>query len=239
MKKSIKCICLFIISFLIIKISVNAECTYQERKDLLNAAKNVDIIIEPFISTHEEKGYSDFSEEEETFYIEDYSFLFTISNLPESLYIEYYSNTDNDVTHIDSDDLVSGLYVFEDTNYEDIKTYYFEIRSNNKNCLGNSVYTKKVIKPKFNNFSDYSICDDSSLLENEICKKFITKELNLTEADFYKKASTIKEKSQQNARTKKGFIDYLEEYWYIGVLLVIMILGIIIFTKVRKKRAEL
>ena len=239
MNKYFKYFFISFISLFIFIYKVNAECSYQERKELLNEAKKVDITVSPVITTHEEQGYTSFSDGLETFIIEDYSFDFFVTNLSEKIYIEYYSDSDDNSKFINVKDMTDGVYKFNDNNYTDLKTYYFVIRSNNSNCIGDKFYTKKVVKPIFNSFSELGLCKNEALQDNNICKKFITKSLNLSEPEFVNKAQNIINESIKGKETNKGLLDYVTNYWYIGAIVIVLVLLVLIIIKINKKRAEL
>ena len=59
-----------LLSFIFV-INVNAECSYQERKKLLNEAKAVDISVEPILNENNE-----------------YDFKFNIVNVTENFFIK-------------------------------------------------------------------------------------------------------------------------------------------------------
>lgn len=222
-------------------LNVNAECSYKERKSLLDEAKKVDIGYEIITNERTVEGVNPDSGEDMSVKVEDYEYKFYITNLTDNIYIRYYNLFDNEEKYIMSNELSDGIYHFSDNNYLDLYKYIFEIRSNNNNCLGDVMYTKKITKPVYNIFSSFSICSKDGMEDYKYCSKFITKQFNISESEFIKFANEYydslqnKEDNQENNEV----IEVIKKYWYIIVVVVVAILSIVIVIIVRKKRSEL
>lgn len=228
-----------LLSFVFIN-SVNAECSYQERKQLLNEAKAVDISVSPKGEKKQTTIISDLTEEEEVVEYDAYSFEFNIVNLTSNLFIKYYNDLDGVEYYITHDDINNGVYTFINNNESTLENYYFEFRSQNNNCPGQLMYTKKVIKPIFNNFSIYSVCSEETLKNEEYCQKFTTKKFNITESQFLewanKKQSLLIQEEQEN---DSNILDVIFDKWYVIALIVLLLLIVIIVLFIRKRRSEL
>lgn len=230
----------FILSFVFVN-EVSAECSYQERKALLNEAKGVDIGYDIITEKIEEAGLNPDSGEKIISTMEEYTIKFYVTNLSENLYIRYYNLIDDNEYYITKNDLVDGVYYFEDKDYLNLYTYYFEFRSNNSNCLGDILTTKKVVKPIYNSFEMFSICHYEGMENYKYCQKFITKSFNKTENDFITEATEYYESLNQTDNTENngGILSFIVDYWYYGVVVICVVLIIIVLFLIRKKRSEI
>lgn len=243
MYKKITSILILLVSIFLFKINVYAECSYKERKELLNEAKQVDIAYE--IETKQEKITdikTDF-ESGSTVILESYNFKFSVINLSSNLFIRYYNLFDNYEEYLDTEDFKDGIYSFNDSNYSDIYKYYFEFYSKNSNCSGELVYTKKIIKPKFNTFTKYPICSEKGMENYKYCKKFITKDFNITDSEFSEKAYMYKKSLTTNStppeKKENKFLTYIKKYYYIPLIIILIIIVLIFIKIIKKKRSEL
>lgn len=230
---------ILLLSFIFV-INVNAECSYQERKQLLNEAKAVDISVNPKIVKKQTTIISDLTEEEETIEYDTYSFDFNIVNLTDNLFVKYYNDIDGVEMYLTFSDLNDGLYTFTDNNETTLVNYYFEFRSQNDNCPGQLMYTKKVVKPIFNNFSIYSVCEEDELNETEYCQKFTTKDFGITENEFLEWANKEKTSTSHVEKdNESNILEIIVDKWYIGLIVffILVIIGIVLYIK--KRRSEL
>lgn len=214
---------------------VNAECTYKERKQLLNLAKNVDVFYEIKEIENKSTGVNSYGEELE--YTEvNYEIVFFVSNLSDEIFIKYYNTLNYEEKYINKDNLENGIYTFTDKNYSTLYNYNFEIYSMNENCMGDEIYTRKVVKPIYNGYSNYAICNNEELENYEYCKKFVTKKISLNESEFIELANK-KVNSQNNVIEKTT--TYTHYYIIIGLVLIILSVTIIIFLSIRRKKNAL
>ena len=121
MKKIFNCLLFSYLFTFINLINVNAECSYEERKNMLNISKGVDISVEP-VEVKKEDGSFDFK--------------FTITGLTKDIFIKYYNTNNGIENYISYDMLNDGLYSFVDENSLSVYNYYFVFYSNNDSCLG-------------------------------------------------------------------------------------------------------
>ncbi len=236
---------LFVLFISCIFISkVNAECSYQERKDLLNAAKGVDIGYEVITDEFEDTGEDPDTGEISTYKSQRYSFKFYINNISDNIFIKYYNDfNSSDAIYVDENKLQDGIYYFTDYNTLNIYNYYFEVYSQNNNCPGNLVYTHKIVKPKYNYFSTFSICEKVGMDEYKNCDKFITKPINKNESDFvYDATKYYNEKHPKNDTDKENnkILKFLSKYWYVfSIVALVVIVAVIFIIRFIKKRGEL
>lgn len=234
-----KIILTFIFMFLFIQ-GVDAECSYKERKELLNKVKSIDIGYDIETNIIKEEGTDPDTGEDEVYEREEYSFKFYVTNLDDSLYIRYYNLFNDGENYIRSSDLNDNIYNFVDNDYMNLYTYYFEFRSNNDNCVGDVISTKKIIKPIFNAYSIFSICKYEGMENYKGCNKFITKRNNLNESQFIDGANKYYDSlsaKNDNKDDKKN--DFKKYYIYGGICIILIIIIIVVVIRIRKKRSEL
>ena len=104
--------------------NVNAECSYQERKEMLNIAKNVDISVEA-VEVSAEKG--------------KYDFKFNITGLTKDIFIKYYNLNDGNEQYITYEKLQNSIFSFTDENSLLTYEYKFKFYSNNEKCKKTNV----------------------------------------------------------------------------------------------------
>lgn len=208
----------YFLTFLFI-FNVKAECSYQERKELLNAAKNVDISVEP-VEVSVENGR--------------YDFKFNIANLTNDIFIQYYNLNNGIENYISYNDLNNGLYSFVDENSLLIYNYKFIFYSNNDNCLGYELTSKTLKKPMYNIYSENKNCLKESNQNFKYCEKFLEKNYNLDINKFNKAITEYnlnkikkQEKSQEETSdTKKNILPIsLSVVGIIGVVIVIFLIN--------------
>lgn len=231
---------ILLLSFIFVK-NVKAECSYQERKQLLNEAKSVDIGYDIITETKEEIGVNPDSGEEMVSTMEEYIIKFSVTNLSDNLYIRYYNLFDNEEHYITKDDLVNGIYYFEDDDYLNLYTYNFEFRSNNNNCIGDVFSTKKVVKPVYNSFEMFSICDYEEMKDYKYCQKFITKYFDINENEFITGATEYYDSltKDKDSGSDIDIIQVIKNNWYYGVAIVVVAVVISVILLIRKKRSEI
>lgn len=215
--KYIKYILLIIITCVFSNVYANT-CSYKEQTILNNDLVNVKVLYE---------------------IVNDREINILIYNITENIYITftdvnnkketiYFSNTDN------------GKYILK-RNAVNLEEYEFQIRSNLTACYGNILTTKKIVKPKYNEYHELEICNNEKLANHSYCQKFVTREINKTEDEVIKileeflavKVEKITtNKIEENEINIKNIITYTSLVLIIGIILVIFLL-------IKKKRGEL
>ena len=215
--KYIKYILLIIITCVFSNVYANT-CSYKEQTILNNDLVNVKVLYE---------------------IVNDREINILIYNITENIYITftdvnnkketiYFSNTDN------------GKYILK-RNADNLEEYEFQIRSNLTACYGNILTTKKIVKPKYNEYHELEICNNEKLANHSYCQKFITREINKTEDEVIKileeflavKVEKITtNKIEENEINIKTIITYTSLVLTIGIILIIFLL-------IKKKRGEL
>ena len=150
---------------LVASVNVNANtCSYKEQTILNNDFSNLKITYEV---------------------LSDNEINILIYNISENLYITFVNHDTNLEESIYYSDTTNGRYSFI-RNTNEIEEYQFKVRANMSNCYGNILTTKKIIKPKYNNYSNLEICKNEKLSNHSYCQKFITKEIKISEEEVKK-----------------------------------------------------
>lgn len=230
----------YFLTFLFV-FNVKAECSYQERKDLLNAAKNVDIYFSVETEEREFIGINP-NTDEETTYMKKYNFFnLNISGLTQDLFIKIINNKNNDEIIVNYEDLKDGTYILRNDNTTDLIKYYIYFYSLNDNCFAENVHKKTINKPKENGVYYYSVCTNEKVSEHEYCKQFIDKDFKLNEYEMVTKLNEIIDdnKVKDDNSNIKNIGDFITNYWYYIVIFVIAISLSMIIIIIRKKRSKL
>lgn len=220
--------------------NVNAECSYEERKNLLNEAKNIKVDVAVENKTIEQTildydGTSEIKEKE----IDVINFY--VSNLSDNLFIKYYNLMNSEENYIMPSNVKDGAFIIEDRNLIDFYTYYFVIYSANERCVGEEIYTKKVKKPTANPYSGFDICKEDKMEDFKYCKKYLDEEVKISSTEFEKKANNYLNGSESSEETPVETVknvDYLI-YTAIGITVFFALVVIIKINKNKKKKESL
>ena len=224
MKKMILFVLCIISSMIFFINNVNAECSYQERKELLDKAKNLEIFFEPNVN--------------------DKYFTFNLYNLDNDLYVIISNDKSDDIKEVYSYDMEDNRYSFIDYNVDDLIVYTVKIYSNKSGCYSNNVTSKRVVKKIINKFYDDDIC--KGIEDYFYCKPLLNSKFSISDNKVisniieYREKSSIKETEDVNKKFgMDDLIELIKKYWYIlgGILIIAVIIFIIV--KINKKRGEL
>ena len=223
MKKNIKYI-LFVVFMFVFINNVNAECSYQDRKDLLERAKEVEVFFEPDLNNK--------------------YFTFNLYNLDNDLYVDIVNGKTKESKLVYSYDLVDNHYSFIDNNISDIITYRVNIYSSNSECYGNKMTTKTVVKKIINNYYYMDIC--KGIEDYTYCKPLLNNKFSINDETIRKNISKYRDSLNVKKDDKtvnkfgiKDLINILKKYWYVVLIIVCISIGLIVVIKINKKRGEL
>ncbi len=217
--KDIKIYLCFLLSFLFMLNVSAAGCSYKEQTQLNTDLSNIKIISE---------------------IVDDNKINIIIYNVTENLQIVYQNPENEQEVTLKYFDTTNGKYVLE-RNADTIEEYSFQIRSNMSNCYGNILSTKKIIKPKYNEFSELDICKNSKLQNHSYCQKYITKDINKSREEVEQTLNDFLQVRVDKITTravKKPFLTVKQIITYsIGLVIVSAIVVVILL--ITKKRSEL
>lgn len=214
-------LCLMLLSFIFIN-SVDAECSYQERKQLLNEAKSVDISVEPILNDNNE-----------------YDFKFNVINITEDFFVKYYNTNNGEENVINYELSNGGIFSFVDTDTYSVYDYKFEFYSTNNNCYADKISSRSITKPMYNMYSENINCTYDNNKNFKYCAKFLTKDYNITIEEFYEKMLDYNSKKQT-----QDVVDNEESFFekyivYIVISTGVILLSIIAVVIIKKRREKL
>lgn len=224
MKKNIKYILLFVIFMFGFINRVNAECTYQDRKELLDKSKDIEVYFEPDLNNK--------------------YFVFNLYNLGNELYVNIYNSKTEENKEVHSYDMVDNHYSFIDNNIDDIITYRVTIYVSNSSCYGNKLTTKTITKKIINRYYYMDICN--GIEDYQYCKPLLNNKFSLNDDKIneninkYKESLNVKEDTKEISKFgMDDLIKLLKEYWYIILIVVCVSIGFVVIIKINKKRGDL
>lgn len=224
MKKIFKYILFtFLLSF-IYTFNVNAECSYQERKELLEKAKNVEAFFEPDVDNNK--------------------FVFYLFNLDNDLFVELENINNKQLKKIYKYEFDTEYYTMDESNVSDIINYKLTIYSNKSECYSNHVTSKNIKKGIINKFYKEDICKD--IEDYKYCVPILNKKIRLSDDEIrkdikeYKDSIKVKEETILDKRFGlDDLLALLKTYWYIPVSILSILLIIFVIIYINKKRGEL
>lgn len=224
MYKKITIIFVLFLSVILFKFNVYAECTYNDRKELLEKVKNIEIFFDPNI----EKKY----------------FEFKLYNFDENIYITILNNKTNESTNIYYYDTTDNYYSFIDDNIYEKEIYTITFYSNTDSCYGNKLLSKRVTKRVINKYYYDSVC--KGIEDYKYCVPILNDTFKISEEKILKNINDYKESLKSSVKDpeikKFGINDILsliKKYWYILVIILIITITIIVIVYINKKRGDL
>lgn len=212
---------LTLLSFIFIN-SVDAECTYQERKQLLNETKSVDISVEPILNDNNE-----------------YDFKFNVINITEDFFIKYYNTNNGEENVINYELSNGGIFSFVDTDTYSVYNYKFEFYSTNNNCYADKISSRSITKPMYNMYSENVNCTYDNNKNFKYCAKFLTKDYNITIEEFYDKMLDYNSKNQTQDIDDNEESFFGKYIVYIVISTGVILLSIIAVVIIKKRREKL
>lgn len=236
--KYIRILLYIFISIITLKFDVYAlTCSNSETKDLNTIASHVKASYE--LIDNSEKKEVKYGDKSKTFIEPNFTFEITIYNITKEIYVKVEDDVSKETTTINYTDTTNGNYVIKNNDFGRIYKYTITIMSASSNCYGKKIRAFNLVKPKYNAYSEYTYCENSS---NYYCQKFTTKELNIKDDDDFLnkiRANNNTEIPTTTAKTKEPLINDKNKIIYIGAFFavaIISILSIIIFKKKNAKK---
>lgn len=225
--------------FMCINTSVYAlSCPNSVTKDLVHAATYIKANYD-VIDNSETKTLT-IGSDSTTYTIPNYTFEMSIYNITEDFTAEIHDDVSGNTISIGYNDTNDGTYSFTNSDFGTIYNYTIKIMSNKNECLGQLVKTLHITKPKYNAYSEYTYCKNSTIL---VCQKFVTKDIGVNSSEeFLKKISVNNKKNAPiniSDETKKTIKDIFSNNWilfasiFAGVI--IISIGVIIYIKKKNK----
>ena len=234
-----------ILSFITVFVSISnvqaLSCSNSEVKDLNSIASYVNVSYEvidrgikkELISGDSVKNYTQVK----------YSFEISIYNITKDIFVRIKDDVSNNTVTVNYKNTNDGRYIITNDDFGRIYKYTIEVLSTNSKCYGQKIRTITLIKPKYNAYSEYTYCNNSSSF---YCQKFVEKNTNIKDDnDFLNKIKVNNDKNaldntDSNSKDnnmlslfKKNLVLYLSA---LLIVITITILVIIIVNKRNNKK---
>lgn len=212
------------------------SCPNSISKDLSLEASHIKVSYEIIDRSIEQE--ITIEENTTSYKIPKFDFVFTIYNMTENLYITIKDDVTNENKNIFMSDTNNGEYTFTNSDPGKIYNYTFSILSNDPNCQGQKVRTIRMVKPKYNAYSEFAYCKSSS---NYYCQRFVEKDLALKNSDDFLKAISVNIKDSETNDTKVPNNPKVINYTWINIAVVafaVIIVTTIIIVIVKKVKAR-
>lgn len=214
---------------------VNVKANYEIKERILD--KSEYSVPDALIGTEYEDSYVATTE-----YIQ-----VNILNLTENMYVEVTNDYNDDRTVYQYKDAKDGNISFDWHEINDLITYTIKVyASSETECDGTLLKTISQKLPRFNEYSDYSICNNFS--EYYLCQRYVTYE-KVDFNSFAKRMNEetekkIKEDEQKNQNEKwykkvQAFIAEHKIPFIIGGVILVVAIGGTTFIIIKKRRRNI
>ena len=220
MKHTIKKFLFFIFIMFIFLNKINADCTFEERQELLKEANNIEAYFDADVNHN--------------------IFLFNLYNLNENLYVDITNSLNDKTITINYNNLVNDIYTYEEFEINKSAIYTVNIYSNKSECYGKKITSKRVRKGIINKFAKQSVCE--GIEEYYYCNSVLDNNITLTDDEVYKKIEDYKlALEEKNKVEEKNFnlLEFIKKYWFIIPILLGIVLVVLLILYINKKRGEL
>ncbi len=248
MKNHIKFLLFFICAFFASTLITEAEtCPNSILRELNQTASHIKMDIE----TVDESTVKELVAEgnKSTYTIPKFKFIISIYNITPDVYISLTTSNKSRELNIYYNDTTDGTYTFEDDDFGNIYNYELKVIAANEVCNGTSLRTLRKTKPRYNAYSEYSYCKNSSSF---YCQKFVSTDIRVNGIDDFMKKVGIKstdssrestEKIENNEEESIGTI--LKSNWILylsiagGVVVVVIVIIVLVSIRKKNRRAKL
>lgn len=230
--------CVFLLNLSSVE-AANNNCSTSVKKDLARAAALVKMNYE--IKDFSEEKTLEVDGKETTYKVPNYVFEISIYNVAENLNVYVRTTNGEKELTVTNDQTTDDIYTFTDDNFGEIYNYEFTVRSNDQKCSGVTLRTAKFTKPRYNPYSEFTYCKNSS---NYYCQRFIGTEINIKdENDFLEKISTNNEKNDPNknkTEEKKEVKELIQKYWkvYLTIFIIVLITTVVVIVYITNHRKK-
>ncbi len=214
-----------------------ASCPASIKKDISKLANYVKIDYEvEDNSTYKKLKVGD---NETEYKIPNYTFSFSIYNIAPELFITLEDKSNGMSMNITHDMTDNGTYTFKSDDFGSIHNYTLTVKSANDQCYGARFRTIKQTQPRYNAYSEFAYCKNSS---SYYCQRFVGTELNLKNTDeFYQKIKP-NNKSDKEQKEEGSLIQVVKQNWklYLGIFagLIVAFALFTVFMRWWNKRKE-
>ncbi len=220
----------FILFFSIVPTinAINASsCDKKELKNLTKIANYIKVNYE-VDDNSENKVLSDGKNSTE-YKIPKFNFKISIYNVAPELKVIVKNNINKVTLNITNDMTTDGLYTFSNDDFGRIYNYTFEVYG--KDC-NNKIRTLKLTKPRYNAYSEFTFCQNSSIF---YCQKFVGSETGLKSAEDFLKKIEANNKKPVIEGAVETVRDLIKNNWkiYIAVFAIVVVLFVALIVLLR------
>ena len=212
-----------LITFIFIN-KINAECSFDERKELLEKTKDVVGYFEPDVSNNK--------------------FVFYLYNLDNDLFVRLENLNDNQTIEVYRYQFQGDFYSMDVNNTSDVINYKLYIYSNKSECYSHYLTSKNIKKGIINKFYSDDICN--GIEDYRYCVPVLNNKFNISDEEVIKRINQYKDSLLVNEDIdideKFGLDDLLniiKVYWYIPSIIISIVFIIFVIRFIDKKRGEL
>ena len=235
--KYLKIYILSLFSMILFISNTNAlSCSNSVSKDLGQIASYVKASYE-VIDNSQVKTLT-VGDNSKNYIIPNFNFEISIYNITEDIYITIKDDKYNSERTVSFSDTNNGTYTFSNDDFGVIYTYNIDIYSANGDCYGEKIKSIKLVKPRYNAYSEYTYCKTSSSL---YCQKFVTTEPGIkSNDDFFKKIKINNDKNKPDSKEESSIINSVKSNWklYLSIFVGVIIITIVVIIIYRKKQMK-
>lgn len=230
--------CLFMLDFRIVDAAKDT-CSSSVKKDLAYAAALVKANTE--IKDFSEEKTLEVDGSSTTYKIPNYAFEISIYNVSDDIRVLVETTKEDRNMIINNSQTTDDVYTFTDDNFGEIYNYVLTVESAHPDCYGMTLRTIKFTKPRYNPFSEFTYCKNST---NYYCQRFIGTEISVKSVDdFLDKISVNNEKNNPDnskPEDKKEIANLVKKYWktYLIIFIVILIITVVVIVYVHNRKKK-
>lgn len=192
------CVLITILSFSCLNVAYAEEgedtnCSYASKAKLSKASSRIKMMYD--IKTGEDGNYY---------------FDFSVYNISEELAIRISNNVNSENYTVVYSETNNGTYSFRVNDTISIIEYTAEVVPVKYGCTG-ELRKVKVIKPKYNNMFDQSICKNEDVVDSLYCQQWTTKHFKFTKEEIISKLNETIKKKGQTTTTKCSTCEYIDK----------------------------
>lgn len=230
-----------IVLFLLLCININVQalsCPNNISKDLSHIASYVKANYD--VKDNSETKTLTIGNDSKDYIIPNFTFEISVYNITSDIYVTIIDENNKKSNNVYYNDTNDGTYTFTNNDFGTIYKYKIQIKSNKSTCKNQVIRTINLIKPKYNAYSEYTYCKNSTIL---LCQRFVTKDLGIkSNEDFLNK---IKVNNDKNKPIENKISDTLNEvfknnltlYIILFVVVIGISVGVILYLRKRSKNA--
>lgn len=194
--------------------SVKAEeCSYEKKVDLAKQAASVKLTYE---AVQIDADYTAFNEGiGQEVPVKEEGFRIKILNITKELSVTVSNSSNEGEKTYYYNDTENGTLTLGDFLADEVVTYTLKIEAYAEGCYGEDLLTNNFVVPRWNEYSEYTVCEDYP--EYDFCQKYTTSTKNMTLVDFQKGIENYKKNHKSVTKIKqdekKSFFNKIKDFF--------------------------